>query len=43
MNFSYGHKNDVNAIDSINLDDFVTCGYDKQSIYWKVFFNIKNL
>ena len=26
----------MNSIDSMNNEDFVTCGFDKQAIYWKI-------
>lgn len=32
----YGHKSNINSIDSINREDFITSGFDKQSIYWKI-------
>lgn len=32
----FGHKNDINMIDSIGDEDFVTCGFDRQAIYWKI-------
>jgi hypothetical protein len=34
--FSFGHKNNINEIDAIGQDDFISCGYDRQAIYWKV-------
>jgi len=30
----YGHQSNINAIDSIG-ENFVTCGFDRQVIYWK--------
>ena len=34
--FSFGHKNDINEVDAIGEQDFISCGFDRQSIYWKV-------
>jgi len=32
----FGHKADISAIDSISENNMVTCGFDRQAIYWKI-------
>ena len=33
---SYGHKNDVCAVDAITGSNMISCGFDRQAIYWKL-------
>ncbi len=39
----YGHKNYINSIDTIGPEDFITSGFDRNTIYWKVLNYINNL
>ena len=36
MDTFYGHNDDINGIDSISDQNFITCGSDNQVIYWKI-------
>jgi len=36
MDSLYGHNDEINAIDSIDGSNFVTCGSDQQVILWKM-------
>lgn len=31
----YGHRDECTAIEAVGPDDFLSCGYDQQLIYWK--------
>ncbi len=31
----YGHRDEVTWIDAVGSDDFISCGYDQQVIYWR--------
>ena len=33
---SFGHKNSILSLDSIGQDDFISSGFDRQNIYWKL-------
>ena len=33
---SYGHSNEPNSLDLMGRENFVTGGFDRQAIYWKV-------
>ena len=38
----YGHKADANYLDAISDENFISCGFDRNVIIWKVIFILVN-